>query len=411
VQTTDEAELSLTQLHRPEVRADPYPLYHRLRAEDPVHWDAPREGWVVTRYADVVAGLHDRRFSAVRVNRDAGRFPGVDAAVAGPVLASLARQMLFADPPAHTRLRGLVGRAFTPRAVEAMRPRVQALVDELLDAAQPAGGMDIIGDFANPLPAFVIADLLGVPRADRPRLKRWSDEFVLMIGGRPRAPTAAEAGAMIGALVAFVEYFRGMVARRRADPGDDLLSALIRAEERGDVLDDEELLANCVLLMAAGHETTTNLIGNGLLALLRHPDQLLTLRQDPRLVGPAVAELLRYDSPVQSTGRIATEEVVLGGKRIARGQRVGFILGAANRDPEQFPDPDRLDVTRDEARHLSFGYGIHFCLGAPLARLEAEIAFTALLGRFPDLRPASESPLWVENMSFRGLEALPVTFG
>jgi cytochrome P450 len=282
------------------------------------------------------------------------------------------------------------------------------LGDELLDQVQAAGQMDVIGDLAYPLPAIVIAELLGVPVADRDRFKVWSDAFAAFLDGSTLTPeTQLHAMGCIGE---FVQYFRAMVQERRAHPRDDLLQALIAAEERGDTLTEEELLSNCVLLIAAGHETTTNLIGNGLLALLRHPDQLQQLKHDPSLGQSAVNELLRYESPVQLTDRIATEDLDLGGIQVSAGQYVTVVIGAANRDPAQFPDPDRLDIRRQDNRHLAFGYGIHFCLGAALARLEGQVALTTMLRRLQGMRLATEEPAWRHSVVFRALETLPITF-
>jgi cytochrome P450 len=307
-------------------------------------------------------------------------------------------------------MRGLVNKAFTPRAVEAMRAHIQAIVDGLLDRLQAAGRteMEVIADLACPLPAIVIAEMLGVPPEDRDQFLLWSNDFGVILDdvSTPEAMVRALYG--VGE---FAAYFRRIVEERQdAPPRDDVLGMLIAAEEDGDRLSNDELLGNCILLLAAGHGTTTHLIGNGLLALLRHPDQLALLRSDPALGAGAVTELLRYDCPVQMTGRVAVDELELGGKTIHAGQHVTMRLGAANRDPAQFPEPDRLDITRRDTRHLTFGYGIHFCVGAPLARLEGEIAFSTMLRRLPGLRLATETPEWDPSTVFRGLNRLPVTF-
>jgi cytochrome P450 len=395
-------------LFGPAMLDDPYPVYRQLRETDPVHWHEPFGAWLLTRYQDVVAALHDPRFSAERTAAMlamAGQ-PGLK-----PFFDFLAARMLYADPPRHTRLRGLVSKAFTPHAVEALRPHIQALVDQFLDRVQPQGRMDIIGDLAYPLPVTVIAEMLGVPAGDRERLKRWSDEFVVYFSKSPAQVTTAEYDRAARAVAAEEDYFRAAVARLRLAAEPSLLGALARAEEAGDRLTEPELYANVNLLLTAGHETTTNLIGNGMLALLRHPDQLAKLRADPSLLPGAIEEFLRYDSPVQFTHRVAREDVAVGDKVIRRGQFVYLMLGAANRDPARFPAPDRLDITRPDNHHVSFGQGSHFCLGAPLARLEAQTAFGALLRRFPALRLAAEGMEYRPTFNLRGLQALPVVFG
>jgi cytochrome P450 len=401
-----EPTLSLSDLARPEILADPYPFYHRLRSRDPVYWDGGT--WVLTGHAEVVAALHDPRLTVERVNTDVSLLPPEAQTVMGVIGQVLSMQMVFRDPPHHTRLRGLVNKAFTPRVVESMRARIGRIVDELLDAVAVSGRMDVIRDLAYPLPVTVIAEMLGVPPADRAELKRWSDDLAALLGRFDL--TWDEHVRISRSITELNEYLRGIVAQRRVAPRDDLISALLAAEEHGTVLSEEELLANCMLLLLAGHETTTNLIGNGLLALLRHPDQLERLRAEPGLIATAVEELLRYDSPVQLTSRVAREELELGGKRITRGQYVSLVLGAANRDPKVFPEPDRLDVGRRENRHVAFGHGIHFCLGAALARLEGQIALGTLLRRMPTLRLETATPQWRANQALRGLQSLPVAF-
>ena len=411
---SDADNLSLTALRDPTVRANPYPFYERLRSHAPVHWDAAAGmdgGWVLTHHADVMAALRDPRVSAERLEPPQGTdwLPAEYHEAALQVFRAMPHQLLFLDPPDHTRLRGLVGKAFTPRLVEALRPRIVKLADELLDPVQEAGQMDVIANLAYPLPAIVIAELLGVPPEDREQFIRWSSDFGGFLDSSTL--TAQEALLALQGVADFMEYFRGIIAGRRSEPRDDLLQALLTARERDDVLTEDELLANLVLLLAAGHGTTTHLIGNGLLALLRHPEQYQRLHENPSLITSAVAELLRFDSPVQLTGRRVREEIVIGGVTLEAGQHFTAILGAANRDPDQFPDPDRLDVGRAENRQISFGFGIHFCLGAPLAKLEAEIVLSAVTGRLPQLQLASgaESALeWQPSTVFRGLKSLPV---
>jgi cytochrome P450 len=389
---------------RPEFIADPYPVYARLRAASPVH-RSPMGLWILTRYDDVALVLRDPRF---------GR-KGFDELLearfgAEPGRAGLAASMLFQDPPDHTRLRTLVSKAFTPRAIEVLRPRIQQLVDELLDQARDVGAMDVIADLAFPLPVVVISEMLGVPAADRDRFRQWSLDIARSLDAIsfPTAPEVVERGNV--ARSALADYFRGLIADRRRQPRADLLTGLIAAEEKGDTLSESELLATCVLLLVAGHETTVNLIGNGVLALLRHPAELHRLRQDPGLVPAAVEELLRYDSPVQRTGRIPNTDVELGGQLIPKGALVSAVVGAANRDPAHFADPDRLDVARRDNRHLAFGWGIHFCLGAPLARVEGQIAIGTLIDRLPALALTADPPAWRDSTALRGLKALPVTF-
>lgn len=388
----------------PEFLADPYPMYHRLRAEDPVH-HSPLGFWVLTRYDDVVAALRDPRL----VKEPIAAF--VAARFGQAVPPGMGLSMLDRDPPDHTRLRSLVSRAFTPRVVEQLRPRVQTIVDGLLDRVAAKGSMDVIEEFAYPIPVIVICEMLGVPVADHERFKGWSLDLARGLDAimlPPESEVAQRSGVARHGLSA---YFRELIAERRAAPREDLLSALIAAEEAGDRLSEHELLATCILLLVAGHETTVNLIGNGTLALLRHPDQLCRLRDDPGLIGTAVEELLRYDGPVQRTARIPSEDVTIRGRTIAKGEMVMPFIGAADRDPAQFPDPDRLDLGRADNRHVAFGLGIHFCLGAPLARVEGQIALSSLVRRWSRLALAtSDPPEYRQSLTLRGLRTLPVTF-
>jgi cytochrome P450 len=393
----------------PEVHANPYPLYRQLREQDPIHWSPLLEAWILTRYDDVLEVLKHPRFSADR-RRARNRF--VQQAMeqqqqAGPF--AQAQTMLSSDPPEHTRLRGLVSKAFTFKAIEALRPRIQEIVDDLLERVQDKGRMDAIWDLGYPLPVIVIAEMLGVPPEQRDTFKRWSDDIVATLGGPLVAPEVQERGRQ--SVEEMGAYFRGVIADRRKQPKDDLLSGLIAAEERGGALSEEELLATCILLLAAGNETTTNLIGNGTLALLRHPDQFALLREQPELAEPAVEEFLRYDGPVQGTARVAMEDIEIGGQTIQEGQLAFTMLAAADRDPAVFADPDALDITRKENRHIAFGYGIHFCLGAPLARAEAQIAFATMLRRLPELRLDAGEPQWGGTFILRGLKSLPVAWG
>lgn len=396
------------KLFSPEFWKDPYPFFARLRAEDPVHRAIlpPRTPiWLVTRYEDVQGLLKDGRFAKDKASamtpEQLRKMPWVP-----PMFRPLERNMLDRDPPDHTRLRALVHKAFTPRLVEQMRGRVQSLADELLDAAGRRGGMDLIRDYALPLPMTLITEILGVPSRDRDKFHRWSKVIVSVNAFNVT-------WRVFPAVWKFTRYLRRFFAARRADPKDDLISTLIQAEEAGDRMSADELLAMVFLLLIAGHETTVNLIGGGVLELLRHPDQMDMLRRDPSLVRTAVEELLRYTSPVfLATERYAREDLELGGVAIPRGGLVFGALGSANRDGAAFADPDRLDVARSENKHLGFGEGIHYCLGAPLARLEARVAIETLLRRSPDLRLAGqpESLRWRRSLILHGLESLPVRF-
>ena len=388
---------------QPEFHADPYPFYRRLRELDPVH-QTPMGFWVLTRYDDCVAVLRDQRFGREE-------FQQMLSAVYGDATEqpALPRSMLFRDPPDHTRLRGLVSKAFTPRTIEVMRGHIQEIVDRLIGRALAQGGMDVIEDLAYPLPVTVICEMLGVPVNDHASIRGWSSDIARSLDaiGLPSDQGIVDRGR--AARRALADYFRALVPERRAKPQPDLLSGLLAAEEQGDKLTEHEVIAMCLLLFIAGHETTVNLIGNGLLALLQHPDQLALVQGDPALVPNAVEELLRFDSPVQRTARMPVTEVEIAGHRIDKGAMVITALGAANRDPAQFTEPDRLDVTRRDVRHISFGYGIHFCLGAPLARVEGQIALGTLLRRAPRLVLAETAPEWRESSVLRGLKRLRVT--
>jgi cytochrome P450 len=397
-------------LFDPAFTADPYPTYARLRSSAPVYRAALPDGrgvWLITRYEDVLAVLKDQRF----VKDWHGALTPEQLAQVPPipeVMKPLSRNMLDTDPPDHERLRALVSKAFTPRLIERLRPRVQAISDGLLDAVQGRGEMDLIDDYAFPLPITVIAELLGVPAEDRNNFREWSDAAV---SGNASQEYMEEI--LIPHMQAFTDYLRSLFEEKRANPGDDLVSALVRAEEAGDRLSEDELLGMVFLLLVAGHETTVNLIGNGALALLQHPDQLRKLKEDPSLIKPAVEELLRYDGPVEtSTERFAREDVEIGGQVIPRGEMVLVVLAAADHDPERFSDPDELDITRTDNRHLAFGKGIHHCLGAPLARMEGQIAISTLLRRMRNLRlkGSPESLSWRPGMILRGLRGLPVEF-
>jgi cytochrome P450 len=403
------SSLSLASLQDPQIRANPYPLYHRIRSKEPVHWDEPLQTWVLTGYSDIVWVLRDKRFSKAQgIAAASSRLSGTEKESAKPVFDLYSKQMLFADAPYHSRLRGLVSKAFTPRTVTQMGPYIQQLVDELLDAVQEKGRMDAIADFGLLLPCTVIMEMLGLPEEDRRQFKEWSDDFAATLGMVRHDPELFHvAGKSISEATRYICDLR---ARRLAEPKEDLLSALAAVAEQGERLDNPEMVANTLLLLAAGHETTTKQIGNALLALMRNRDQMEKLKDDPSLIGSAVEELLRYDGSVQIVWRYATEDVEVGGRLIRKGQFLNLVTGAANRDPAQFPDPDRLDLARAENDHLSFGGGIHFCLGAALGRLELQIAIQTVLRRMPNLKLETEDLEWQESPTFRGVVSLPVLF-
>jgi cytochrome P450 len=392
-------------LVEPPHNANPYPLYKRYREEHPTHRMDPGI-WTFTRYNDILAVLRDDRFSNDPRNSLFSEFASDDPNAINPFEQMAGLVLLFTDPPDHTRMRNLVNKAFTRRTVEELRPHIEELVTELLDKVADEGGMDVVADFAYPLPALVICELMGVPVEDRDLFKGLSGDVAPILD--PVTPPEKMEKALI-ALSQFIVYFAGLIEKRRTDPQDDLLTKLIEAEEGGDRLTTEELFALCVLVFIAGHETTQSLIGNGLLALLRNRDQLELLKQDNSLMRNAVEELLRYDSPVQLTARNAKEDIEVAGVTVRKGEQVVVLLGAGNRDPEQFDDPDRLDITRDKPQVVSFGAGVHFCLGAPLARLEAQIAFTQLLQRFPNIELAEE-PEWRNTLTLHGMNSMKVRF-
>jgi len=395
-------KLTYQDLLRPDVLADPYSLFRRLRDESPIHEDTAGGAWIVSRHRDVASVLSDLRFSAARLlDRDGGN------AGNRPIQSALARQMLFLDPPDHTRLRKLFAKAFTPIRLESLRPHIQRIINRLLDEAERSRGyINFIRDFAIPLPVAVIAHMLGVPREDQPLLLDWSGAFGRLISGRDL--TDEEAREAERGILEFISYFRELIDQRRRGPTDDMLSDLIMVEEMGDGLSTEELIMNLILLLAAGHGTTTHLLGNGLLALLSHPAEWQLLVADQTIVPHAVSELLRFDAPVQATSREALEDVELGGKIIRKGQRARVLLGSANRDEGHFPNPDTLDLRRHDTRIMSFGHGIHTCLGAMLARLEAQVAFAELVRRFPTAEYDSHTLERNRSISFRGLRRLDV---
>jgi cytochrome P450 len=400
-----EPVLSLYHLLDPEVLANPYPLYHRLRSEDPVHWDPFLHAWVVTRYADVVTVF--QHFLANRTPTPE-QLTAMGLSALAPLAQMMVRQMLFLDPPAHGRVRGLASKAFTPRRVEVLRAHIQDITDSLLDKVQDKGEMDAIADLGYPLPAIVTAEMLGLPTSDWKQLTKWSADFAQVLGNFQHNPDHAPQ--VLRTLNEMSAYFHAAVREQREHPRDGLINALLTAEQDGDRLSEEEIVANTIITMVGGQETTTNLIGNGILTLLRHPDQMQRLREDLSLIPSAVEELLRFESPSQHTARLAPDDVMLGGKLIRKRQAVIAVMGAANHDPERFPDPDRLDISRTDNRHVAFAWASHFCFGAPLARIEGQIAFSTVLRRMPNLRLTPGPIEWRDNLGLRGLKALPVTF-
>lgn len=397
----------------PETRTNPYPFYSALRAAGPIHWAAQLDAWVLTRYADVTAVLRNPQFSSRRVT---ATFTDAQPELQKRTLAlrqSMEAWALFSDPPNHTRVRALLSKAFAPALMEAMRGKIQSLVEELLAVAAPRRGLEIVADIASPLPAIVIAEMVGVAREDRDKFKRFSDALATLVGpAKKTAPMIEEAMAQWQEME---DYLIQLIGRRRSAGSarpDDLLGALLAANEAGSWFTESEVRATIEMLLFAGHETTTNLIANGMLILLRHPQICATLRQEPGLIPAAIEEMLRLEPPVQMVRRVIEQDMVLAGTRVQKGQRVLLLLASANRDPAQFSEPDRFVVDRRESRALSFGFGIHFCSGAALARLEAQAAFAALLGRFPNLRlaaPELEVPiLWRDHPTFRCPQQLQV---
>jgi len=395
----------------PEWATNPFPLYADLRQRAPVHRNA-LGFWVFARHADCLALLRDRRTSADDAYIDPERLSvefrfGSGADDPEVTARRDMRPFLFRDPPDHTRLRGLVSKAFTPKVVESLRARTQQIVDELLDTAFEADRVDLLESFAYPLPVRIICDMLGVPVADQDRFKSWSTSLA-----RGLDPDFLLTGEAIkdrdDAVMQFAQYFFELLAERRRSPGDDLLSRLVEVEDDGGVLSEAELLSTCILLLVAGHETTVNLISGGTLALLRHPDQLERFRTDPEVTRSGVEEMLRYVSPVQLTGRAMIEDIEIAGVTLRAGDFVMVLIASGNHDADQFPDPERFDVGRTSNNHLGFGFGIHHCLGAPLARMETQVALTSLVRRAPDLAVTVDEPTYKTNVVLRGMESLPV---
>jgi len=400
-----DAALSLFQLLDPAILANPYPLYRELREADPVHWDPYLHSWVVTSYPEVVTVL--TKYSADRTPTPA-QLAQLGLSAMEPFAEMMVQQMLFMDGAAHTRLRTLCSVAFTPRRVATLHTAVEAIANQLIDSFIANGRADIIADFANPFPAIVTATLLGVPVEDHPRLKAWSADFAELLGNFQHNPDRA--AQVLQSLAELKAYVIAQIEQQRREPREGLIQSLLTAEVNGGRLTEAEVVAQTIVTMIGGQETTTNLIGNGLLTLLHHPESLAQLRNDPSIIVPAVEELLRYESPSQHTARIAPADMTLGNKTIRKGEAVMAVMAAANRDPERFPDPDRLDLTRTDNRHVAFGWAAHFCFGAPLARMEGQIAFATLLRRLSQLALVDTQWQWRGNTGLRGLTALNVSF-
>jgi cytochrome P450 len=393
-------------------QVDPYPSYAKMREQAPAYFTEGWNGWTLTRYQDVHSGFRDPRLSSDRAAAFGAALPPALKERFTPVVRSMSSWALLIDPPTHTRIRSLINKAFTPRLVEYLRPRMQEQVDILLDKAKERGELDLVRDLANPLPVAVIGDMLGVPRADGPKLKVWSDHFAAFFGTTKYTPQILDD--LRTAVVEMDEYFRGLIQERRKSQtlGSDLLSTMMAAEEQGSFLSEQELLSTCSMVLFAGHETTTHLITNGTFLLLRNPEQRARFEAGtPEQVATAVEELLRYESPIQRLTRVATEDFELHGQQIKKGQKVFLMIGAANRDSAQFPEGEKLDLSRKENRHLAFGFGGHYCLGAALGRLEGQIALTNLFRRFPKLRLLDDAPERLENVAFRGFKAVSMALG
>jgi pimeloyl-[acyl-carrier protein] synthase len=398
-------EYSLFQLFKPETLADPYPFYQRLREHEPVRWDPFMHSWVVTSYAETVTVL--TKYKADRAPKPE-QLDAMGLSVLSPYAALMQKQLLFRDAPSHTRLRSLCAMAFAPRRIELFRLASIKIANDLIDRVQEQGHMDLIADFASPFPSILLTVLMGLPVADHEQIKLWASDFSELLGNFEHDPDR------IKQIVASVEHLRvylsEKVAEQRREPCEGVVSTLLSAVTDGARLTDEEVVANSMLMIAGGLEETTNLIGNGMLSLLRRPQQLAQLRDHPGILPSAVEELLRFEAPTQYTGRIAPEDVELGGKTIRKGDALIAVLAAANRDPARFPDPDLLDLTRLDNRHVAFGWASHYCLGAPLTRLAGQIAFATLLERLSDIKLITSQPTWRGMAAMRGVTSLQIEF-
>jgi cytochrome P450 len=397
--------LSLSSLFDPEVLANPYPLFERLRTSHPVYWDPFLHVFVVTRYEDVLYVLH--RFSAERTPTPE-QLTAMGLSALNPIAQIMVQQMLFMDAPAHTRLRALASAAFTPSRVERLRSHIQEITNTLIDSVAANGRMDIMADLAAPLPAAVTAEMLGLPVQDRVQLKNWSADFAEMLGNFQHNP--GRAMRVLRSVEEMTAYLRAAIRKQDANGQNGLIGAFLSAEHNGARLTEEEVIANTIITMVGGQETTTNMIGNGMLTLFRHPDALEQLYRDRSLIPSAVEEMLRYESPSQHTARLAPTDTKLGGKLIRKGQAVVAVMAAANRDPEHFPEPNRFDIRRTDNKHLAFGWAAHFCFGAALARVEGQVAFDTILRRLRNIKLETVKLEWRQNLGLRGLTELPVSF-
>lgn len=394
----------------PAVQANPYPIYDYLRREAPVFWNGT--AWLVSRYDDIVMLLNDpARFSSARVEATFAVLPEEVQRELAPLRHVLGSRMLLSDPPRHTRLRNLMTKAFSARVTEAKRERIQRICDGFIEQARAHGWMDIIHDLATPLPGWVIADMLGVPTDDQAMFTRWSRDQVRVYD---RSGTANDRIAIMrqgqASMAEMKAYLEAIIAARRMEPRDDLITMMVQAEERGDRLTTDELVVMTIALLVGGNNSTAHLIGNAVLTLLRQPDALRQLRANPDLIRPAIEEVMRFESPVQATSRVATAAIPLGDRVIEPGQNISLLIGAANRDAAQFADPDRFDITRQPNRHLTFAHGPHFCLGAAVARAEAQIAVLTVVQRCANLQLVDDEVEWIEGFAFRGPKRLSVTF-
>lgn len=390
----------------PAYLADPFPILRRLQDEDPCHWSPRLKSWVLTRYDDVKQVCLDREISSDRLRPFFATLPGAEAARIGDIVKYLSLWMVFRDPPEHTRLRRLASKVFHVKSMNGRRPRAEAIAADLLSRIGTRRRIDFIADFAGPLPALVIMDMLGVPMEDLARVKRMSDDMALFIGSSRTSPEKYDIAE--AATREMAGFFRDLIADRRARPRDDAITGLVQAEDEGERFSEDELVATCILMLFAGHETTTNHLANGLLSLLRFPGELEKLRANPALAPQAVEELLRYDGPSGAQVRIVTQPGELHGKRLEKGDRVFIMLNAANRDPRAYADPDRLDLERDGVAHLTFGFGMHICLGFPLARMEGQVALPMVLARWRSIALATDRLDWLNSMVFRGVKAMPL---
>ena len=393
----------------PAIQADPYPHYQRLRAELPICWNG--RTWLISRYSDIVALLNDPRMSSARVEQTFAVLPPAVREELTPLRTVLGSRMLLSDPPQHTRLKGIVGKAFSPRMIEGRRARIEAICHQFIDRVSPRGEMEVMDDLATQLPGWAITDILGVPHDDQPRFTRWARDQVLIYD---RAGMTQDRTAIMRqgqrSMLEMRAYLAEVIEARRQEPRDDLISELVQAEEHGDRLSPDELFGMCVALLVGGNNSTAHLIGNAILTLIHHPEALAHLRANPALIRPLTEEVLRYDSPVQATSRVVRETMDYGGQVFEAGQGIVVLFGSGNRDEAQFTDPTTFDPTRQPNRHLTFAHGPHFCLGVAIARLVSQVGILTLVERCDDLKLVRDDVTWLPGFAFRGPAALPITF-